>query len=313
MPTARALRLSESRASRLRPRLEHFAARAPNRLRVGFDPVQFPRRYSLREDAEVAALLAASLAYGRVDGFVPKVEQLLSGMGAHPGAFVRTLDVRSARRLLRGFVYRFNLGTDVAVLLQGAGKLLRTRGSLEPWVAEPLARGEGLHAALTHFVRALRDVPLRPLEAALGPARGLDHLLPVPLGAGAAKRLNMFLRWMVRGPDEVDLGLWKNVPPAALVIPLDTHIGRIALRLGLTARKDLSWRTALEITSNLRRIDGLDPVRFDFALCHHGMSGVCSPRARAEACGGCELRTVCRVGSRLGRVASPRQKVRGTR
>lgn len=299
MPTVRTLRLSASRAARLRPPLERFAASAPNRLRVGFDPVQFPRRYRVREDAEVAGLLAASLAYGRVEGFVPKVEGLLSRMGAHPGAFVRTLDVRGARRLLQGFVYRFNLGTDVAVLLLGAGRLLRKRGSLEPWVAEPLEAGATLHTALTQFVRALRDVPLRPLVAALGPARGLHHLLPVPLGPGAAKRLNMFLRWMVRGPDEVDLGLWRRIPRAALVIPLDTHIGRISLRLGLTARKDLSWRTAVEITSNLQRIDSADPVRFDFALCHHGMSGVCSPRARAESCRSCELRTVCRVGARL--------------
>jgi uncharacterized protein (TIGR02757 family) len=299
VPSVRSLRLSEPRAERLRAPLGRFAKNAPNRLRVGFDPVQFPRRYSLKEDAEVAGLLAASLAYGRVDGFVPKVEGLLAGMGGHPGAFVRTLDVRGARRLLHGFVYRFNLGTDVAVLLLGAGRLLRERGSLEPWVAEPLFAGEGLHAALNQFVRALRDVPLAPLLKALGPARGLHHLLPVPLGPGAAKRLNMFLRWMVRGPDEVDLGLWRNVSPASLVIPLDTHIGRISRRLGLTARKDLSWRTAMEITSNLRRIDAVDPVRFDFALCHHGMSGVCAPRVRAEACRGCELRSVCRVGSRL--------------
>jgi len=301
----RSLRLSTSRAKKLRPRLESFARRAPNRLRVGVDPVQFPRRYALREDAEVAALLAASLAYGRVDGFVPKVQHLLMGMGAHPGAFVRKLDVRSATRLLLGFVYRFNTPTDVAVLLLGAGKLLKERGSFEPWVAEPLAAGKSLHAALSGFVKALRDVPLAPLVAALGPARGLHHLLPAPLGAGAAKRLNMFLRWMVRGPDEVDLGLWRNVPASALVIPLDTHIGRISRRLGLTARRDLSWRTAVEITSNLRLIDAADPVRFDFALCHHGMSGVCSPRARAEACRGCELRTVCRVGARWPDAARP--------
>jgi uncharacterized protein (TIGR02757 family) len=299
VPPFRSRRLSEARAARLRPALERFVRGAPSRLRVGFDPVQFPRRYSRREDAEVAGLLAASLAYGRVGGFVPKVERLLSGMGKHPGAFVRALDVAGARTLLAGFVYRFNLPTDIAVLLLGAGKLLRERGSLEPAVAEPLAAGEGLHAALGHFVRTLRDVEMAPLRRALGPPRGLHHLLPTPLGPGAAKRLNMFLRWMVRGPDEVDLGLWRNISPSALLIPLDTHIGRISLRLGLTARRDLSWRTAVEVTANLRRIDATDPVRFDFALCHHGMSGVCSPRARAEACASCTLRDVCLVGGRL--------------
>jgi uncharacterized protein (TIGR02757 family) len=313
MPNVRALTLSPPRVARLRPRLERFAKSAPNRVRVGFDPVQFPRRYPRREDAEVAGLLAASLAYGRVEGFVPKVEVLLSRMGAHPGGFARALDVRGAQRLLRGFVYRFNVGTDVAVLLLGAGRLLRERGSLEPFVAEPLQAGASLHQALTQFVRALRDVPLRPLVAALGPARGLQHLLPVPLGAGAAKRLNMFLRWMVRGPDEVDLGLWHRVPTSALVIPLDTHIGRISLRLGLTTRKDLSWRTALEITNNLRLIDSADPVRFDFALCHHGMSGVCSPRARADACRSCELHTVCRVGARLAKGTRAAQEGAWTR
>jgi uncharacterized protein (TIGR02757 family) len=311
MAPARILRLSAPRADRMRPRLERFVARAPSRLRVGFDPVQFPRRYPVREDAEVAGLLAASLAYGRVDGFVPKVEQLLLGMGPHPGAFLRGLDVDGAQRLLRGFVYRFNLGTDLAVLLLGAGKLLRQRGTFEPWLSGPLAAGQGVHQALGGFVAALRDVPLAPLLASLGPTRGLDHLLPVPLGPGAAKRLNMFLRWMVRGPDEVDLGLWRSIPASALVIPLDTHIARIARRLGLTARRDLSWRTALEITANLRRIDSADPVRFDFALCHHGMSGVCSPRARAEACTGCELRTVCRVGSRLVRSEPARRSRSG--
>jgi len=302
--TARARVLSAARAARLRPRLLRFLAAAPSRARVGFDPVQFPRRYRRREDCEVAGLVAASLAYGRVEGFAPRVEQLLSGMGRHPGSFLRSLDVAGAGRLLRGFVYRFNVASDLAVLLLGTGRLLRRTGSLEPWVARPLARGDGLHAALASLVRALRDVPLAPIEAELGPVRGLGHLLPVPLGPGAAKRLNMFLRWMVRGPDEVDLGLWRTIPASALVVPLDTHLGRIARRLGFTDRRDLSWRTALEITANLSRVDPADPVRFDFALCHHGMSGVCTPRARAEACAGCLLRPECRVGSRM-RIGRP--------
>jgi uncharacterized protein (TIGR02757 family) len=305
MPPARAFQLSDARAARLARHLNPFAAQAPSPLRVGFDPVQFPRRYRRREDVEAAGLLAASLAYGRVGGFVPKLEVLFGAMGRHPGAFLRALDVGGARALLSGFVYRFNVGADVAVLLLGAGKLLRAQGSFEPTLSEPLARGLGLHAALSAFVRALRDVELAPVVAALGPTRGLQHLLPMPLGKGAAKRLNMFLRWMVRGPDGVDLGLWRTIPASALVIPLDTHIARISRRLGLTRRKELSWRTALEVTANLRRIDAADPVRFDFALCHHGMSGVCAPRARAEACAGCQLCPVCQLGRRLTGTPAP--------
>ena len=142
---------------------------------------------------------------------------------------------------------------------------------------------------------------MKPIRKALGKERGLHHLLPNPLGAGAAKRLNLYLRWMVRGPDAVDFGIWKSIPASALLIPLDTHIGRIAKRLGLTARNDLSWRTAEEITASLRKLDPEDPVKYDFALCHYGMSGVCPVKPRAENCARCLLWDGCRTGQRTVR------------
>jgi endonuclease III len=98
---------------------------------------------------------------------------------------------------------------------------------------------------------------------------------------------------MVRGPDGVDLGIWKGVPAAALVVPLDTHVARVARRLGLTRRSDLSWRTAEEITAALRVADPGDPVRFDFALCHLGMSGHCPPRRDPARCASCVLAGGC--------------------
>jgi uncharacterized protein (TIGR02757 family) len=249
---------------------------------------------------EVAGLLAALLAYGRVDLFLPKVDRLLRAMGRSPAAYVRGLDVAGARQLLAGFVYRFNVGADVAVLLLGTGAMLRRRGSLEAGFAHHLRQADGtLHEALAGFVRELRDVDQRAIERALGPVRGLGHLLPVPLGLGAAKRLNLYLRWMVRGPDEVDLGIWKSLSPAALLVPLDTHVARVASRLGLTRRKSMGWQAAEEITESLRRVDAKDPVRFDFVLCHHGMSGACPPRARAALCRACALRAECQVGRRL--------------
>ena len=293
-------RLSSERAARLRRALDKLERASPPRRRVPLDPVSLPHRYRDPRDIEVAALLAALLAYGRADLFLPRVERVLAGMGPSPAAFVRGLDVSGAWALLSGFVYRFNVGADVAVLLLGMGRMLERRGSLEAgFVAAHAASGGDLHGALGAFVRELRDVDVPAVERALGRTRGLDHLLPVPLGAGAAKRLHLFLRWMVRGPDEVDLGIWKRVSPGALMVPLDTHVARLAWRLGLVRRRTMGWAAAEDITRNLEVIDPVDPVRFDFVLCHHGMSGACPPRARAELCARCVLRPECSVGRRL--------------
>jgi uncharacterized protein (TIGR02757 family) len=291
--------LSPKAAERLRPLLESFLATTDARARIGFDPVEFPHRYTDARDIEVSALLAAALAYGRADLFRPKVDELLRRMGASPADYVRELEVAGARELLHGFVYRFNVGTDVAVLLLGMGRALREHGSLEALFVRGWQAHGSIHGALSDFTAELRDVPMGELRRELGPERGLHHLLPSPLGAGAAKRLNLYLRWMVRGPDAVDFGIWKQVPASALVIPLDTHIGRIARHLGLTRRKDLSWRTAQEVTQSLRRLDEADPVRYDFALCHYGMSGVCPAKPVAEHCARCLLLPSCAVGPRV--------------
>jgi uncharacterized protein (TIGR02757 family) len=263
---------------------------------VADDPVELPHRYRDPRDIEVVGLLSACLAYGRVDLFKPKLESLLPQMGRSPAKFVRELDVEGAARLLDGFVYRFNVPADLAVLLLGMGRALREHGSLETVFVTALEKSGTLKGALDGFTRELRSVPLREVRAVLGKERGLDHLLPSPLGPGAAKRLNLFLRWMVRGPDAIDFGIWKRVSPSVLVIPLDTHIARISKRIGLTRRSDLGWKTAEEVTASLRLVDAADPVRFDFALCHHGMSGICAPTPVAESCSGCALLPTCRTG-----------------
>ncbi|MCP3161415.1 TIGR02757 family protein [Myxococcus qinghaiensis] len=301
--------LSPRAAEHLRPRLDAFLASTDARARIGFDPVEFPHRYTDARDIEVSALLACALAYGRADLFRPKVDSLLQRMGPSPAAFVRALDIPGAKALLDGFVYRFNVGTDVAVLLLGMGRALREHGDLESLFVQGLAAEGSLHGALGAFTTALRRVPMEPLRAAMGPERGLHHLLPSPLGPGAAKRLNLFLRWMVRGPDAVDFGIWKRVAPSVLMIPLDTHIGRIAGHLGLTRRKDLTWRTAEEVTTSLRALDAEDPVRYDFALCHYGMSGACPAQPVPENCERCPLLAACLVGPRV--VATATRRVSG--
>jgi uncharacterized protein (TIGR02757 family) len=291
--------LSAARAAALKPLLDAFVEARPWAERVRADPVEFPHRYTDPRDVEVVALVSASLAYGRADLFKPKLAWLFERLGAHPAKAVAALTVSDAAALLEGFVYRFNVPTDLAVLLMGIGRALELRGSLEGHFLSALEAVGTWQGALASFAEGIRGgAPQQALVRRLGPPRGLHHLLP-SAAAGAAKRLNLFLRWMVRGPDTIDFGLWTRLSPAQLVMPLDTHVMRISRWLGLTTRATMGWATAEEITASLRLLDAADPVRYDFALCHYGMSGACPVRPVPATCLACPLRGVCRVGRRV--------------
>jgi len=262
--------------------------------------VELPRGYAAPEDQEIAALLAAALAYGRADVFKPVVARVLAAMAPSPAAFVRAFARAPDPAAFAGAVYRFNRPADLAALAAAAGHVAGAHGSLGARFAA-LFRDEGagpaaLRPALARFARELREAP--PVAALLRRRgrRGLLHLLPDASGPGASKRWNLYLRWMARGPDAVDLGAWRGlVPPSALVVPLDTHVHRVARCLGLTRRADATWRTAEEITGALRRLDPGDPVRYDFALCHLGMSGACPARRDPARCAACPLAGACRA------------------
>jgi uncharacterized protein (TIGR02757 family) len=289
------------RADALRPLLDALDASLDREARLKSDPVELPRRYRSPDDQEVAGLLAACLAYGRADLFKPILVRLLDQLGDSPARAVEAFATAPDPASLSWFRYRFNRPADLAALLAGVGYVRTARGSLGARFADLFrAHGGGpaaLRPALGAFAAELREAPpVARLLARRGP-RGLRHLLPDPSGPGAAKRLNLYLRWMVRGPDAVDLGAWQGVPRSALLVPLDTHVMRVSRCLGLTRRSDASWRTAEEITLSLRRIDPADPIRFDFALCHLGMSGTCPARVRPSACLACPLVTVCRRAS----------------
>lgn len=301
-------RLAPARAARLRRALDELSGRIDRGVRIGFDPVELPRRCADPGDAEVAGLVASCLAYGRADLFKPVVERILAEMGPSPAAFADRFSLDPDPRAFGAATYRFNRPADMRALVAAIGHVRRTHGSLGArFGALYREEGEGpgaLRGALERFARELREAP--PVGALLrgrGP-RGLLHLLPDAGGAGACKRLNLYLRWMVRGPDGVDLGLWRGgVPASALLVPLDTHLLRIGGLLGLTARRDASWRTAEEVTAGLRAADPEDPVRFDFTLCHLGMSGGCPARRSPERCAVCGLSGACG--------AVPPRRVRG--
>jgi uncharacterized protein (TIGR02757 family) len=291
---------SDDRAAVLRPLLDALGAQLDQPARLEADPVELPRRYSDPLDQEIAGLFSACLAYGRADVFKPLVRRVLDAMAPSPGAFVRAHARAPDPRAFSFAVYRFNRPRDLAALAAAAGDLALRHGSLGVRFGELFrAAGGGpsaLRPALARFAGELRGAPpVAPLLRGRG-RRGLLHLLPDAAGAGASKRWNLYLRWMIRGPDEIDLGTWRGlVPTSALVIPLDTHVHRVARCIGLTRRADASWRTAEEITAALRRIDPEDPVRHDFALCHLGMSGGCPARRRPSRCAPCPLAAACGV------------------
>lgn len=292
-----------ARAAALRGLLDALDAGLDRAARIAADPVELPRRYADPADQEVAALFAASLAYGRADVFKPVLGRVLAAMGPSPASFVRAFARAPSRGAFAGAVYRFNRPADLAALAAAAGEVALRHGSLGARFAALFREAGGapaaLRPALARFAAELRGAaPVAALLRGRG-RRGLAHLLPDAAGPGASKRWNLYLRWMVRGPDAVDLGAWRGlVPRSALVVPLDTHVHRVARCLGLTRRADASWRTAEEITAALRAVDAEDPVRYDFALCHLGMSGACPARRAPERCAACPLAPACHSASR---------------
>lgn len=256
----------------------------------------FAHRFLAPGDREVVALIAALLAFGHVKAIQTAIARVLAVLGPRPAATIASIEEAVLAERLSGFVHRVYRGQDVARVLAGAAALRREHGSLahalvvlgardEVEVPAPLLSRTRLYRTLAHFGDALRGS---------GPqSRGLVHLVPDVRRGSACKRLLLYLRWMARPADGVDLGL-AAFPTSELVIPLDTHVHRIARNLQLTERADASLRTAVEVTESLARLDADDPVKYDFALCHLGISGECPSRRDPSLCRACRLRQICR-------------------
>ncbi len=276
-------------AARVRSLAVHLAAvhaLAATPANVARDPIRFPRAYTDLRDVEVAAVLSAQLAYGRVDLFGPVIARLLAIADTHggPAAYVEGFDaVRAAA--LDGVVYRWNRAEDFVLLFRLLQAVYRQHASLGALFAPGPAA-----ASLGGAIDSLRSLT-GTLEGG-EPSRGFRTWLAHPEDGSACKRWLMFLRWMVR-TDAMDLGRWTHLSPRDLVIPLDTHVMRLSGFLGLTRRADASWRTAEEVTAALRCLDPEDPVRFDFALAHLGISGACRGHRAVEVCPACPLDRVC--------------------
>lgn len=266
------------------------------------DPVDFVHQYEDPVDREVVGLIAAILAFGSAVAARRSIERVLSMLGESPAATIAETDHDRISERLRGFVHRIYREEHLSLVLWRAGALVREHGSLGQAFLGFYGSADGdFRESLARFADALR---------ADSQSRNLRHLVSDPRAGSACKRLLLYARWMIRPADGVDLGLWP-IAPAQLIIPVDTHIHRISRNLGFTRRRSASWAAAEEITAALRRYDPADPVKYDFALCHLGVSRECPSKPDPAKCERCVLQDVCRVwtgSTKTSAVARQRKK-----
>jgi uncharacterized protein (TIGR02757 family) len=278
-----------------------------DRLYAGFnypdsaiDPIRIVRRFERPEDQEIVGFCAAALAFGRVASVLQSIERLLAVLGPCPAAYVRAFTPQRDSSSFDGLVHRWIRDADLVALIWMLRQMLDRSGSLESFFIEghesgardvgPALESFSSRALALDLKRAYGRVPRRP---------GVCYFFPRPSSGSACKRLNLFLRWMVRR-DALDLGVWSRVPASALVVPLDTHVIRVGRCLGLTRYVSPGWAMAQDITNALRQLDPDDPVKYDFALCHLGMMNACGFN-RAEKVADCPLRGLCEPRARKQR------------
>jgi len=257
------------------------------------DPIQIVRRFARPDDQEIVAFCAAALAFGRVQSVLNSIEGLLRVMGPSPSAYVRAFEPARDRRALDHLVHRWTRGIDLAALVWLLRQMIDSHGSIENFFVDGAdSDAATIEAALDSFSRRACALNQKAVYGRVVSKPGVAYFFARPSTGGACKRLNLFLRWMVRR-DHVDLGIWSQVQRAQLIVPLDTHVIRLGKCLRLTRYASPGWRMAADITASLRELDPVDPVKFDFSLCHVGMMNACG-YGKPQGDRQCPLRGSCR-------------------
>lgn len=227
------------------------------------DPVQFPHRFKEKNDIEIAAFLASIFAYGKREVFISKLNILFEKMNNRPYEFVLSFD--EDNKILDDFDYRFSVGVDIKQIVLILKALYESGESLETLFAYGWSSSKNtkdmLQIAVDYFYS----------RVTLPVTKGFYHLLPNPAKKSACKRLNMFLRWLVRD-GEVDLGLWKFMPKSELLIPLDIHVAKISRSIGILNRSQNDYGAVIELMEKLKEFDSEDPVKYDFAMFGYGVN-----------------------------------------
>ena len=264
------------------------------------DPIHIVRRFQRDDDREIVGFVAAALAFGRVSSVLQSIERVLAVMGTAPAAYVRRFDPRRDRAAFDGIVHRWTREADIVAMLWLLRQMIDRAGSVEGFFLQGYdAAADDVAGALDSFSTRAMALDLKAAYGRVPKRPGVCYFFPRPSAGSACKRLNLYLRWMVRR-DALDLGVWTRVSPAKLIVPLDTHVIRVGRCLRLTSYTSPGWRMARDITASLRRLDPADPVKHDFSICHLGMMNACGfgrPQGDAQ----CPLHGVCRPRAKANR------------
>jgi len=239
------------------------------------DPLKFPHKYKDPKDKEIMGFIASMLAQGRRTKIVESIEKIENIIENKPYEFIKNFDYEKDFHKFDNFshfAYRNILGSEIASIFYLLKQVLDNFGSLKALFLKGLDvnKQKNVKNALIYFTETLFSYELPSEISEL--KQKISPLVPNPIKGSACKRLNMYLRWMVRN-DDIDLGLWTEVPTSMLIIPLDAHVSKLSRKLLLTERKQDDWNTAEEITENLKEFDINDPVKYDFAIFGMGISG----------------------------------------
>ncbi len=232
------------------------------------DPLQFLHLYKNNLDIELIGFIASVFAYGNVKQIINSINKVISILNNHPYEFLTNESLFELEKNIKGIYHRFYTDEDIFTLFILLQKIYIEYKTLKQLFLHGYNVNEfNLKNSIHLFVQNISKM-IKEEKRELTP--GVKFMFPDPYKGSACKRMNLFLRWMIR-KDELDFGLWKEIPSYKLVIPVDTHIAKICKELKLTTKKNVSWKMAEEITEYLKRFDPTDPVKYDFAICHIGM------------------------------------------
>lgn len=263
-------RLSNQQTSLL-TLLPELLERYEDRRFLETDPVFYVHQYKDPADQEIVALVSALLAFGNVKAIQASVGKVLALMGPSPRAFIDSFDPEREAPRFGGVGHRWVRGADLVLLCLWLREALKAHGSLKNSFLENYKDDDpDVGPMLDRFSQKVLDYLPPPARSRAG-SRGFRYFFPSPRDGSPCKRLNMFLRWMVRPQDGIDLGLWPEIPPSKLLIPLDIHVYRFARRFRLSPYKTARWEVSSQVTDFLKLLSKEDPVKFDFPICHHGM------------------------------------------